>query len=173
MKKVISLVIAMVLVFSLTACNQKPADLKIGQVQYAANGTRAFAVATVVMDGDKIARAHVDEYQFLAADSYELVPNSDLDFGQNYADPAIGLGSKRVNNVPYSANMKERAGSTIDVIGNYEAIGKFAEGKTIAELEAAIQGKTSQEVLDAVSGATFTGTMGYLESIIAAAKAAK
>lgn len=172
MKKVLSFVAATALVLSLTACGAKTADLKVGQVQYAAHGTKSFAVATVVMDGDKISVAHVDEYQFLAAGNV-LVPNSDSDFGANYADPAMGLASKRANADSYSALMKEKAGSTVDIVSNFEAIQNYAEGKTIAELETAIKGKTSQEVLDAVSGATLVDTVGYLESIIAAAKVAK
>ena len=64
-------------------------------------------------------------------------------------------------------------GSTVALVDNYEAIQSFAEGKTIAELEAAIDGKSATEVVDAVSGATLVDTIGYLENIIEAAKAAK
>ena len=46
-------------------------------------------------------------------------------------------------------------------------------GKTIAELEAAIDGKTAEETVDVVSGCTLVDTLGYLQGIIAAAKAAQ
>lgn len=173
MKKLIGLVAVAVLAFSITACGGSTGDLKIGQVQGAPHGTKSFGVTTVVMSGDKIAVAHIDEYQFLAADGNVAVPNSDADFGQNYADAAVVLASKRANNQSYSANMAEKGGSTVALVDNYEAIQSFAEGKTIAELEAAIDGKSATEVVDAVSGATLVDTIGYLENIIEAAKAAK
>ena len=37
------------------------AEVKIGQVEYAAHGTSCFAVLTVAMDGDTIVAAHIDE----------------------------------------------------------------------------------------------------------------
>lgn len=172
MKKVLGLVGALVLATSLTACAGKT-DLKIGQVEYAAHGTKCFAVTTVVMNGDKIAEAYIDEFQFMDAATSTLVPNSDADFGVNFADPAKGLGSKRANNDAYSAHMAEEAGSTVDLVSNYEAIQNFAEGKTVAELEKAVADKAPAEVIDAVSGATLVDTPGYLQSIIEAAKAAK
>ena len=54
-----------------------------------------------------------------------------------------------------------------------DVIEAFAAGKTIAELEAAIDGKTKEEMVDAVSGATLQDTLGYLQGILAAAKAAQ
>lgn len=172
MKKFLGVVGACVLALSLTACGKK-ADLKIGQVEFAAHGTKCFTVTTVVMDGDKIAEAYIDEFQFMDAATSTLVPNSDKDFGANYADPAKGLGSKRANAEAYSEHMAEEAGSTVDLVTNYEKIQDFAEGKTVAELEKAVVGKAPQEVIDAVSGATLVDTQGYLLSIIEAAKAAK
>lgn len=58
------------------------AEVKIGQVEYAAHGTSCFAVLTVAMDGDTIVAAHIDEFQFMDAATAEGVPNSDASFGQ-------------------------------------------------------------------------------------------
>ncbi|BCJ93131.1 hypothetical protein acsn021_07000 [Anaerocolumna cellulosilytica] len=176
MKKVLSLALVLVLVFSLSACSKTSSgssDLKFGQVEYAAHGTKSFAVTSVVLQGDKIAVAYIDEFQVLPKEGTTGVPNSDSDFGANFADAAQQLASKRVNDAYYSAMMSEKAGATVTIVNNFEAIESFAEGKTITELEAAINGKTSEEILDAVSGATLVDTSGYIQSIIEAAKAAK
>ncbi len=173
MKRLLGLAVATVLALSITACGSTSGDLKFGQVQYAAHGTKSFAVTSVVMSGDKISVAHIDEFQVMAKASTVGVPNSDQDFGLAFADQEMQLVSKRVNNDTYSANMKEKGGSTVTLVKNYEAIETFAEGKTIADLEAAIDGKSATEVVDAVSGATLVDTTGYLQSIIEAAKAAK
>ncbi|NLZ81181.1 MAG: hypothetical protein GX913_05195 [Clostridiales bacterium] len=173
MRKLLGLAAAAVLAFSLTACGSASGDLAFGQVQYAAHGTKSFAVTSVVMNGDKVAIAHIDEFQVMDKASTVGVPNSDADFNLAFADQDTNLVSKRVNNDTYSANMKEKGGSTVSLVENYEAIETFAEGKTVAELEAAIDGKSATEVVDAVSGATLVDTTGYLESIIEAAKAAK
>ncbi len=50
------------------------AEVKIGQVEYAAHGTSCFAVLTVAMDGDTIVAAHIDEFQFMDAATAEGVP---------------------------------------------------------------------------------------------------
>ena len=85
------------------------------------------------------------------------------------------LGSKRANSDLYSLNM-QRAGSTVQIAANFDAIEAFAKGKTVAELEAFVNGYTEEtkaEVVDAVSGATTADTWGYLRGILAAAEAAK
>ena len=46
-------------------------------------------------------------------------------------------------------------------------------GMTIAELEAALEGKTAEQVVDAVTGCTLVDSLGYLQGVLAAAKAAK
>ena len=70
------------------------AEVKIGQVEYAAHGTSCFAVLTVAMDGDTIVAAHIDEFQFMDAATAEGVPNSDASFGQNYPEGKVsGRGS--------------------------------------------------------------------------------
>ena len=72
------------LLAALLLCLLVPAmaeGVKIGQVEYAAHGTKCFAVLTVAMQDDVIADAYIDEFQFMAADSSVGVPNSDAGFG--------------------------------------------------------------------------------------------
>lgn len=158
----------------LVVCMAIPAlaegEIKIGQVQYAAHGTKCFAVLTVAMDGDKIAAAYIDEYQFMAEGSIG-VPNSEADFGTAFPEGKV-LASKRVNNEAYSTNMAA-AGSTIALADNYVAIETFVTGKTIAELEVEVAGKDAAAMVDAVSGCTLVDTLGYVNGLIEAAKAAK
>ena len=147
------------------------AEVKIGQVEYAAHGTSCFAVLTVAMDGDTIVAAHIDEFQFMDAATAEGVPNSDASFGQNYPEGKV-LASKVVNDGLYSTNMTTKAGATTPLGVSYNAIEAFVTGKTIAELEAAIEGKTKEEMVDAVSSSTLVDTLGYVQGLLAAAKAA-
>ena len=169
MKK--NLIIAL-LAALLIVCMAAPslAEVKLGQVQYAAHGTKCFAVMTVAMDGDKIVAAYIDEYQFMGEGSIG-VPNSESDFGTAYPEGKV-LVSKRVNNDAYSANMA-KAGSTVMLADNYAAIEAFVAGKTVAELEAAVAGKDAAAMVDAVSGCTLVDTLGYVNGLIEAAKAAK
>ncbi len=147
------------------------AQLRIGQVEGAAHGDKCFTVATAVIDGDDtIVAAFVDEYQFL--DSEQIgVPNSEAFIADGSVAEGKVLASKRVNNAYYSENMK-KAGSTVEIAVNFDQIQKFAVGKTSAELME-LAGKTPEEVLDAVSGATLADTAGYLSVIAHAADAAK
>ena len=171
MKKILSAAV----LAALLLCLVIPAmaeGVKIGQVEYAAHGTKCFAVLTVAMQDGVIADAYIDEFQFMAADGSVGVPNSDAGFGESFPEGKV-LGSKRVNAEYYSNNMATKAGSTISLDANYEAIEAFVVGKTIAELEAAIEGKTAEETVDVVSGCTLVDTLGYLQGIIAAAKAAQ
>ena len=158
MKKFVALLLAALLLCTSAAA---VAEIKIGQVDYAAHGTSCFAVMTVALDGDTIVAAHIDEFQFLDAASAEGVPNSSESFGKNFPEGKV-LASKVVNNGMYSTNMG---------VG-YKAIEAFATGKTIAELEAAIADKTKDEMVDAVSSCTLVDTLGYLQGLLAAAKAA-
>ena len=107
------------------------AEVKIGQVEYAAHGTSCFAVLTVAMDGDTIVAAHIDEFQFMDAATAEGVPNSDASFGQNYPEGKV-LASKVVNDGLYSTNMTTKAGATTPLGVSYNAIEAFVTGKTIA-----------------------------------------
>lgn len=144
-------------------------ELKTGQVLNAAHGTKSFASATVVLEDDIIVLAYLDEYQYLDSADAVGVPNSE-NFGDYVTDGYV-LGSKRVNNESYSANMA-KAGSTVKIYDNYEAIQNFVRGKTIAELEA-LTAQEAEKVTDAVSGATLTDTGGYIKTIIMAAENAR
>ena len=77
-----------------------------------------------------------------------------------------------MNNGLYSTNMTTKAGATTPLGVSYKAIEAFVTGKTIAELEAAIEGKTKEEMVDAVSSSTLVDTLGYVQGLLAAAKAA-
>lgn len=169
MKKILLVALALLVLTASVAMAE--GEVKIGQVQYAAHGTKCFAVLTVAMQGDVIADAYIDEYQFMAADSIG-VPNSDADFGQSFPEGKV-LASKKVNAETYSANMAAKAGSTVSLTDNYAAIENFVTGKTIAEVEAAFEGKTAAEAVDVVSGCTLVDTLGYVKGLVEAAKSAK
>ena len=187
MKKLLTLVLTICLAVVFTACSStapapeennsssEPTTIKMGKVDYAAHGTKSFAVAIVAMDGDKIVGATIDEYQFLDKATSTGVPNSDTDFGKNYADPNMVLASKMTNADGYSKMMKDKAGSTVSLNDNYAAIEAYVTGKTIAELEAELakNEKTPEKMVDSVSGATLADTYGYVKAFVEAAKAAK
>ncbi len=170
MKKLFAVLMAAMMLFAVCAFAEE-APVRIGQADYAAHGKGCFAVVTVVLQGDVIIAAKIDEFQFISGSDYAEavgVPNSDGSFGDNYPEGKV-LGSKRVNNELYSINMM-RAGSTVQIAASYDAIEAFVVGKTVAELEAAVAG--SDSLTDAVSGATLADTTGYVCAVIAAAKAA-
>ena len=168
MKKLLSLLLVLCMLLPVAALAETAHEVKLGQVQFAAHGTKCFAVITVVMQGDVIAIAYIDEYQVGA--NMTGVPNSENGFG-GFADGNV-LYSKRVNAEAYSANM-QKAGSTVALDVNYKALEDYATGMTIAELEAALEGKTAEQVVDAVTGCTLVDALGYLQGVLAAAKAAK
>lgn len=172
MKKMISILLTLTLVFALVGCSGggKATNLQIGQVDFAAHGSRSFSITTVLLEGDKIVDVFIDEYQYLSADTTTGVPNSDAGFGGNYAEGVV-LGSKRVNDAAYSQGMAEKAEATITIAKNLDAIQDFARGKTISEVEELVA--KGDEAVDAVSGCTLVDTAGYADSIVAAAKAAK
>jgi len=147
--------------------------LKVGRADYASHGTKSFANAVVVLAGDKIVASSIDEYQFMAKASNIGVPNSDTDFGKNYADPDMVLGSKLVNAEAYSKNMATRGGSTVSIDKNFKAIEEYVKGKTVAELEKTLANNTVEQMVDVISGATLVDNHGYVAAIVAAAKLAK
>ena len=176
MKKAVALMLSLMLILSAAAALAE-GEVLLGQVDYAAHGTGCFAVITVALQDDVILAAKIDEFQYVS-DRENLaavgVPNSDASFGENYPEGKV-LGSKRVNNELYSLNM-QRAGSTVQIAANYDAIEAFVKGKTIAELEEIVGGYTADtkgEFIDAVTGATTADTWTYTQGILAAAKAAK
>ena len=165
MKKMIAALVAALLMVTMIV--PAMAEIQLGQVVYAAHGTKCFAVITVAMDGDKIADAYIDEFQMLDTTAVG-VPNSEAMI------PVEGkvLASKRVNAEMYSTNM-QKAGSTVAIDANYDAIEAHVTGKTVAELEAEFGAKTAEEAIDAVAGCTLADTLGYVNGIIAAAKTVK
>ena len=167
MKKLLSVVIAAMLLLSMMIPAMAEGEIKLGQAIFVAHGTKCFAVITVAMDGDKIVDAYIDEFQMMAADTSIGVPNSEA----MIAIEGKVLGSKRLNAEAYSANMQ--AGSTVAIDANYDIIEAYVTGKTVAELEAEVAGKTAEEVVDAVAGCTLVDTLGYINGIIAAAKNVK
>ena len=146
------------------------ADVKIGQVLWAAHGDKCFAIMTVVLQGDVIVAAYIDEFQFMDTTAVG-VPNSDKSFGTSFPEGKV-LASKRVNSEMYSANMA-KAGSTVALADNYAAIEAYVVGLTVADLEAVLADMTTEAAVDAVSGATLADTLGYLQGLLAAAKAAQ
>lgn len=139
-------------------------DVKLGQVDAAAHGDKAFAEAVSLVQGDTLVAASIDEFQFMGADTAGLVPvpNSDKGFGEGYAE-GVALASKSVNSDMYSAMMKEKAQATTPWLSSMEAIESFLAGQKIADVKA--------KGPDAVSGATLVDTAGYVQAAVSAAKA--
>lgn len=136
---------------------------------YPKEADRSFTNVVVATSGDKIVDAIIDEYQYYEADSdYKAVPNSDGAFGEGTAEGKI-LGSKIDNNEAYSADMKE-AGGEVTLLDNYNAVTDFVKGKTIAELEDFLNENDDEQILDAITGATFKSTPNLVRMIVEAAK---
>lgn len=168
MRKTIALVLVLVSVLALGGA-AFAAELKMGKADWAAHGTRCFAVAVVALEGDTIVGAYIDEYQMLPRAETVGVPNSDDAFGEAFANPEQALASKKVNSEYYSNNMK-RAGSTVTIADNFKALENFVTGMTVAELEAILAANTAEEMVDMVTGATLVDNYGYLSAFLAAAK---
>ena len=94
------------------------------------------------------------------------MPNSDADFGANVTEGKV-LASKRENAAYYSENMA-KAGSTVAIDANFDAIQNHVNGMSIADTEALA---AEESPVDAISGATLVDTAGYLATILAAAQA--
>lgn len=145
-------------------------ELKLGLAYTAAHGSNCFTQAHAAVQGDMIAAAYLDEFQFVDADAgVNVVPSSGGEFGEGYAQ-GKALASKRTMADYYSELMAEKAGSTVRIDHNFDAIQTFAVGRTIAEIEEIAAGGNA---VDAVSGATLADTAGYLNAIAQAAKNAR
>ncbi len=193
-KKIIALFLAACLTFAFTACSsteettedtteetvstteettqETTADysgLTIGKADYAAHGTYSFAATTAVLAGDTIVAAYIDEYQYLDADTYTGVPNSDATFGEMALAVEKVLASKKLNVEAYSANMSESGGATQTLDTSWMAIEEFCVGKTITELE---EWAGSAEGADVIAGSTLVDTVGYVKAVVEAAKTA-
>lgn len=133
----------------------------------AAHGTKCFTSGAVATAGDTIVLSYIDEFQFAGSDAGVVgVPNSDSDFGAGYAEGKV-LMSKRVNADYYSKMMAEKAGSTVSLDANYDAIQNHVNGMSIADAEALSK---DEKAVDAVSGATLVDTAGYVGVLVDAAK---
>ncbi len=142
----------------------------------APHGEQSVAIVTVALTGETIAAVFMDELQFLSADSYAGVPNSDLDFGAGAVGGQV-LASKLANDDAYSDLMKTNMDATYSWSENINAIQSAAIGKTVTEVDALIAALTAQSdddsPEDVISGATFVDTAGYLQAIVDAAAQAK
>ncbi len=186
-KKIIGLCLAAALVIGMVGCqsgskesegsnvqteaSSEKITLKIGQTNFAAHGTKAFALVTAVVSGDEIVDAYLDEFQYMNADSAQGIVNSE-GMADNIVEGKV-LASKVENNESYSKTIAEKAGSTVMYADNFAAIQNFVKGKKISELEDLVNNKTNEEVTDAVTGATLVDTSGYIKAILEAAKQAE
>ncbi len=141
-------------------------DIKVQQIYGTAGNKNAVTDTFVVLEGDKIIAANIDEYQYIGKDG---VPNADKKFGENFADPEKQLSSKIENNEEYSKMMMDMAKATNTLADNFKAIGDFVVGKTPEEIKEIIDNNEAGKPVDAVTGATLTSTVGYLEEIYKAA----
>ena len=147
--------------------NGSSEDLKLNVVYGAAHGTKCFTSGAVATAGNTIVLSYIDEFQFAGSDAGVVgVPNSDSDFGAGYAEGKV-LMSKRVNADYYSKMMAEKAGSTVSLDANYDAIQNHVNGMSIADAEALSK---DEKAVDAVSGATLVDTAGYIGVLVDAAK---
>lgn len=174
MKRILCLLLALCLMLPVMAMADDA--VTIGHIQYAAHGTRGFAEMTVVLQGDVIIAAYIDEYQFMSVEDTTPVPNGDNaeGLGANFPE-GQALASKRVNNEYYSANMA-KAGATQELATSYDAIQAFVVGKTVAELEAIVADQDDAAKFleaDVVSGSTLADTLNYVKGLLEAAKVAK
>ncbi len=143
-----------------------PDNVVLKQIYGAPHGDRSFGDAVVAMDGDKIAGASIDEFQYFGDKG---IINSDKGFGEGYASSEAQLASKLESSEAYSALMAEKAGSTIDLKSNYNAIEEFVIGKTAKEIQSTVDENEAGKPVDAVTGATLVDTVGYLQLIVDAA----
>ena len=126
--------------------NGSSEDLKLNVVYGAAHGTKCFTSGAVATAGDTIVLSYIDEFQFAGSDAGVVgVPNSDY----------------------YSKMMAEKAGSTVSLDANYDAIQNHVNGMSIADAEALSK---DEKAVDAVSGATLVDTAGYVGVLVDAAK---
>ena len=141
-------------------------NIKVQQIFGTAGNKNAVTDTFVVLEGDKIIAANIDEYQYMEGKG---VPNSDKKFGENFADKEKVLASKLENNEAYSGQMKEYAKATKTLKESLNAIEEFVVGKTPEEIKEVIDSNEAGKPVDAISGATLTSTVGYLKEIYKAA----
>lgn len=164
MKKFLQVFLVFAFLFLLAACNNKDdaADVKLGHAFV--GGEHAVYVAAVAVKGDKIVDVFLDELYFFNEDQKPE--------GLAGAIDGKVLGSKRANSEIYTDLMK-KAGSKQQISKSYDAIEDYCVGKTIKELEDAIEANDAKDNWDFISGSTLTSNIDYLKAIVKAAKAAK
>lgn len=141
--------------------------IELSQTYSAPHGDKSFAVISVAKVGDKIGAAYVDEFQFLDKGELVGVPNSDGGFGENFKEGTI-LVSKMTNNGAYSKMMTEKGGATQEYAQSMNAILEYVTGKSVAEIDKAVE--ENDDMVEVVTGATFSDTTGYVKAIVEAAK---
>ena len=172
MKRILCLLMALCLLLPVVAMAEEAPAAKIGMA-YGACHSHGVTVATVVVVDGVIVDALLDEvYITNANDSFVALPNAEEVAVVD--DATIILISKRQNNDAYSANMIARGGQALAT--SYDAIQAFVIGKTVEELEAAVEGYTEDnkaDFIDVVSGSTITDTLKYTLVLLEAAKNAQ
>ena len=143
---------------------ENPENIELRYVLGTPHGEKSFANAVVAVEGDKIVAASIDEYQYIEEGITSQGEGSD--FANDYADSKTVLASKLENNDFYSDLMAEKAGSTVTIKENFEAIENFIAGKTVEEIKETIAGAKEGEKVEAASGATLVDTAGYLQLIV-------
>lgn len=170
MKRILCLLMALCLLLPVAAMAEGTA--KIG-VAYGACHSHGVAVATVVVVDGVIVDAKIDEIYFTNAnDAYVVLPNAEEIAVVD--ETAVVAISKRQNDEVYSANMVARGGQSVAT--SYDGIQAFVIGKTVAELEAAVEGFSADnkaEFVDVVSGSTLVDTLSYTLVLLEAARNAQ
>ena len=166
MKRILCLLLALCLLLPVVAMADSTA--KVGVAYAAGHGNGVMVASVVVVDG-VIVDAYIDEIYFTGAkDEYVLLPYaSELGVKDEVTTVAI---SKRENHEVYSKSMVDRGG--LDIADSYDIYQAFVIGKTIEELEAAVEGYTVEnktEFVDVVSGVTMVDTLLYINALLAAA----
>lgn len=174
MKRILCLLLVLCMMLPIVALAD--GEAKIGTA-YGACHSHGVTVATVVVVDGVIVDAKIDEIYFTTADEkWTVLPN-----GEEIAvvdDVTTVAISKRQNDDAYSARMVENGGQTVAT--SYDAIEAFVIGKTVAELEEAVNGYNPEDgdskaafKTDVVSGATLTDTLKYTLVLLEAAKNAQ
>ncbi len=169
MKKLLALVLVAAMLLSLASLSLAAEELVLRRHYTTPHGERGFARVVVAMVGDKIVGVALDEFQYVApGEGVTPVPNTEA-LAASVKENNV-LISKRVSSASYSKNMAEKAGSTVAIDANYDAVQAFCVGKTVADLEAVIAAAEPGKPIDAVTGATLADTAGYLNAIVETAK---
>ncbi len=153
--------------FGIAGIKATDGEIELTHTYAAPHGDKSFAVISVAKVDDKIGAAYVDEFQFLDKGDVEGVPNSDGGFGENFKEGTI-LISKMTNNGAYSKMMAEKGKATQEYAESMNAILDYVTGKTVAEIDEDLT--ANEDMVDVVTGATFSDTTGYVKAIVEAIK---